>query len=84
MRGSRGGGGGRGVRTTLENHKTIKFLSNTGPDPLEDHKATKPGFNVGPTSTRINSNHLTAFHWRADFGPRLVVYLSSLISTLID
>ena len=28
---------------TLKNHKNIGFLSNTGPDPLKNHKATKPG-----------------------------------------
>ena len=33
-----------------ENHKNIGFLSNTGPDPLENHKATKPAFNVWPPS----------------------------------
>ena len=31
---------------TLENHKAIGFHSNTGPDRLENHKATKPAFNV--------------------------------------
>ena len=40
--------GGQGVRTPLENHKDIGFLSNTGLDPLENHKAIKPAFNVGP------------------------------------
>ena len=35
-------GGDRG-----SNHKTIRFLSNTGPDPLENHIATKPACNVG-------------------------------------
>ena len=34
-------GGGRGVRTPLENHKNIGFLSNTGLDSLKIHKATK-------------------------------------------
>ena len=29
-----GGRGDTGVRTPLENHKNIGFLSNTGPDPL--------------------------------------------------
>ena len=29
-----------------ENHKTIGFLSNADPDPLENHNATKPGFNL--------------------------------------
>ena len=35
--------GGQGVRTPPppENHKDIGFLSNTGPDPIENHKATK-------------------------------------------
>ena len=46
----RGGGGGQGVPTPLENHKIIGFLSNTGPDPLKNHKATKLAFNVGPSS----------------------------------
>ena len=40
--------GGQGVRTPLNNHKSIGFLSNTaGPDPLKNQKATKPAFNVG-------------------------------------
>ena len=34
------------------NHKNIGFLSNTGPDPLKNHKATKPAFNVGLSSAR--------------------------------
>ena len=34
---------------TGKNHKNIVFLSNTGPDPLKNHKATKPAFNVGPS-----------------------------------
>ena len=41
-----GGGGGE------EKSQYIEFLSNTGPDPLKDHKATKPAFNVGPSSAR--------------------------------
>ena len=32
-----------------KNHKNIGFLSNTGPDPLKFHKATKPAFNFGPS-----------------------------------
>ena len=36
----------------LENYNIIGFFSNTGPDPLENHKATKPEFIVGPLSTR--------------------------------
>ena len=45
---------GKGVQTppphpqSLENHIAIGFLSNTGPDPLENDEATMPRFNVGP------------------------------------
>ena len=35
---------------TGENRKNIGSFSNTGPDPLKNHKATKPAFNVGPSS----------------------------------
>ena len=34
---------------TLKNHKA-GLLSNTGPDPLKNHKATKRAFNIEPTS----------------------------------
>ena len=44
--------GDRGSGPSLKNHKNIGFLSNTGPDPLKNHKATKPAFNVGPSSAR--------------------------------
>ena len=48
MVGSRGGGG-RGSRSPSSPEKTqnIGFLSNTGPDPLKNHIATKPECNVG-------------------------------------
>ena len=36
----------------LKNHNNLMFLSNTGPDPLKIHKATKPAFNVGQSSGR--------------------------------
>ena len=47
-----GGGGGAGLRTTLKNHKNVRFLSSTGTDPLKNHKATKPAFNLGSPSAR--------------------------------
>ena len=31
-----------------ENHRNIWFPSNTGSDPLKNHKATKPAFNERP------------------------------------
>ena len=40
-------GGTGGPSSPLENHKNIGCLSNTGPDPLKNHKSTKPAFNVG-------------------------------------
>ena len=48
--GGGGGGQGSGLPRPLENHKAIGFPSNTGLDPLKNHKATKPAFNVGPLS----------------------------------
>ena len=49
----------------LKNCKAVGFLSNTVPDPMKNHKATKPAFNVGPAK-------------RADDGPLIVVFGSSL------
>ena len=48
MRGSRGRD--RGSGTPLKDYKNIGFLSLAGPDPLKNHKAIKPAFNVGPSS----------------------------------
>ena len=44
--------GGTGVQTPLKHHKKYRFLSNTDPDPLKNHKATKPAFNIGSSSAR--------------------------------
>ena len=38
--------GDRGSGPPLKNHKAIGFLSNTGLDPLKNHKATKPAFSA--------------------------------------
>ena len=43
-------GGGQGVQTPLKNNKNTGFLRNTGPDPLKNHKATKPAFKFGALS----------------------------------
>ena len=51
--GIRGGTGG--PTSPLENHKNIGFLGNTGPDPLKNHKSTKPAFNVWPSSARLRN-----------------------------
>ena len=51
MCGSRGGQG-VWIHPPPKNHKKIGFSSNAGLDPLKNHKATKPAFNVGPSSAR--------------------------------
>ena len=45
MRGSRKGGGRS--RPPPEKSQNIGFLSNTGPDPLKNHKTTKPDLMLG-------------------------------------
>ena len=44
--------GDRGSGPPLKNCNKLGFLSNTGPDCLKNYKATKPEFNVGPSSAR--------------------------------
>ena len=44
----RGGGGGAGGPEPPEKSQNIGSLCNSGPDPLKNHKATKPAFNDGP------------------------------------
>ena len=52
MGGARGEDRGPDPTRPVMNHKIIGFLSNTGPDPLKNHKATTPEFNVRPSSAR--------------------------------
>ena len=68
MGGSRGGRGPSPLPPPLKNHTNVGCLSNTGPDHLKNHKATKPAFNVWPSS---------AHQRRADDGPILVVFGST-------
>ena len=79
MRGSRGrGGSGSGPPT--ENHNHIGFLSNTGPDPLNNHKAIKPDSNRAIIG-RPAKHHYLARRWRADDDPLKVAFGSSLSSS---
>ena len=39
-----------GPDPALKNKKNIGFLSNTGQDPLKNHKAFKLAFKVGPST----------------------------------
>ena len=73
--------GDRGSGLPLKTFKNIGFLSNTGPDHPKNHKATKPAFNVEPTSARQrNAIIYMAFRWRAADGPLIVVFGSFLPS----
>ena len=63
---------------TGKSQSYIGILSNTGPDPLENQKNTKPTFNVGPSSARQRNAIQMAFRWQANDGPLLVVLGSSL------
>ena len=44
--------GGTGGPEPPEKSQNIGFLSNTGLDPLKNHKATKPASNVGSSTAR--------------------------------
>ena len=78
MGGSRGGGGEAEGPDPLEIHKNIGFLCNTGRDTLKNNKAAKPAFNVDPSSARQRNTISMAFRWRADDGPFIAVYASSI------
>ena len=69
MHGSKGWAGGPDPPPLSKNHKHLGFLSNIGPDPLKNHKATKPAFNGMPAK-----RHLMVFRWRADNGPLIVAF----------
>ena len=53
-----GGGGAGDLDPPPEESQYIGFFGNTGPDPLKNHKATKPAFNVGPSSVRQRKKRL--------------------------
>ena len=78
MGGSRGG---QGVCTLSKKSQNIGLLSNTGLDPLKNHKATKPAFNVGPSSARQRTAITMAFRWRAEDGQFIVIFGSSIPSS---
>ena len=54
---------GQGIQTP-GNQNNKGFLSNTGRDPLKNHKITLLGFNIGLSF---------AFRWRTGDGPLIVV-----------
>ena len=74
-------GGTGGPDPPLKNHNNIGFLCNTGPDPLYNYKATKPAFNVVPSSARQLNTIKMGFPWRADDGPFIAVFWSYILSS---
>ena len=44
----------------LENHKVFGFLGNTVPDPFDNHNATQPAFNFGPSKWRFADGPIMA------------------------
>ena len=68
------------TNSTQKQRQLLRPL-NTGSDPLENHKATKPAFNVGPTSASQQNSFKSAFRWRAEDDALLVVIGSSLPSS---
>ena len=61
-----------GVWTPLKNHKNKGFLCNTGPDPLRNHKPTKPASACQGKAISM------VFCWLADGGPFIAVFGSSI------
>ena len=63
----------------MKNHKAIGFLSNTGPDPMKNHKATKPNSILG----HLRPTREMPFTWHFPGGPmmaRFEWYLDPLSS----
>ena len=67
--------GRQGVGAPPEKSQNIGFLSKTGPDRLNNHKATKPAFNVGPSSaSQRNPIYMAGFAGGSHDGTFLVVF----------
>ena len=76
-----------GVRIPLENDKVIGFLSNTDPDPPENHNATKPTFYDEPLFARQRNAILKAFCSRANndmFSGKWTLSLSSSTKNKVE
>ena len=76
MRGSRGGGGGQESGPPppkKKNHKKYRVSWQYWSGSPENHNATKPAFNVGPSSAHQQNAISMAFRWRVN-DSRLIVY----------
>ena len=65
---------GSGPPPPRKNDKNIVFLSKNGPDPLKNHEANKPAFNIGSSLAHQRSAIKMAFHWRANDGLLLAIF----------
>ena len=74
QRGNRGSGPPPPL--SLKNHKNIGYSSSTASDPLKNIKATKPAFNVWPSSARQR------FKWRFAGGPMTALFSGFCIQSL--
>ena len=82
MRGSRGGRQ-RVWTPPPENHKSVGFSSNTGPDTLKS-QSCQASIQCGPLSARQRNAIPMAYRCKADIWPLLVIIRASLpIKTLI-
>ena len=74
-----GSKGGKGVQIPLKNHKSIGFLSNTDPDPVNITKL--------PSQHSILGHHWhaseTLFKWRFAGGP-MIAHLKWYLDPLIN
>ena len=76
MCGSRGGVGW-GSGSPLKNYKNIGFSSNTGLDPLKNHKATMLEFNDSMLGHKQHASKMP-FKWCFDCGPMIAPLIPSL------
>ena len=76
-----GGGAGGSDPPPLKNHKTIGFPSNTGPDPLKKSQGYQASIQCWAINGTIVKLHFNGVCWRADVGPLMVVFGSSLPSS---
>ena len=72
--------GGQGVWIPPEKSLNYRVSLQYWSGSPENHKATKPAVNVGPSSTHQQNAIHMAFRWRADDGPLIVIFGSSLQS----
>ena len=71
MRRSRGGGE-QAVQTSSQKSQNLGILSKTSLDLLKNRKATKPEFNVGPSSA--------SQRWRVDDGRLIYWFIHPIIN----